>query len=67
MSPTSKRDAIKRKHKAIDNALIRCQEWTLELYNMFLIPHPDYAEGYNNILVMLEQTRAFVKSMKKHV
>lgn len=65
--PTSKRDSIKRKHQAISNALVRCEDWTLELYNMFLIPHPAYAEGYNNILVMLEQTREFVEVMRGHV
>lgn len=65
--PTSKRDLVKRKHTAISNALTRCIGWTQDLLGQFADPHPDYAEGYANILIMLEQTRIFIERMKDHI
>lgn len=65
--PTSKRDLIKRKHVAIVNALDRSMGWTLELRDQFAEPHPDYAEGYQAILVMLAQAREFTEKMKSFI
>lgn len=65
--PTSKRDYIKRKHNAIDNALARSQGWLQELHDQFLAHHPDYAEGYECIAVMVEQARQAVLKMKSFI
>lgn len=65
--PSSRRDKLKRKHTAIAKAILRCQGWTLELHELFKEPHPDYAEGYNTILIMLEQTLAFINKMKSFI
>lgn len=62
--PSSRRDMLKKKHDAILNALDRCIGWSLELYSLFKPDHPDYAEGYSNILVMLHQLKEFVGKMK---
>lgn len=61
---TSKRDLIKRKHTAIYNALERAMGWTLDLQIQFQEPHPDYAKGYGQILIMIGQAQAFIEKMK---
>lgn len=64
---TSKRDAIKRKHKAAHNSVSQAMEYVLELKEMFQEPHPKYAEGYQNILVLLDQAREFISVMKGYI
>lgn len=65
--PTSRRDGLKRKHTAIENALDRCLGWTVELHDLFKEPHPDYAKGYEQIGVMLMQAKEFVAKMKTFI
>lgn len=62
--PTSKRDLIKRKHTAIQKALVRSQGWLQELSVMFEEHHPEYSTGYMNIWVILDQAHDFVTKMK---
>jgi len=62
--PTSKRDLIKRKHTAIENALDRSMVWTQELHDMFLEYHPEYSKGYLNIFIALDQVKTFITEMK---
>ncbi len=64
---TSKRDLIKRKHTAIHNSLTRALGWSIELSNQFKEHHPDYAQGYNSIALMIDQTRDFIDKMKAHI
>lgn len=65
--PTSRRDALKRKHTAISNCLTRAIGWTQELYGLFDHYDKPHAEGYANILVMLEQTRQFIEKLREFI
>ena len=62
--PSSKRDLIKRKHTAIHNAIERAMGWSLELMLEFQEPHPDYARGYEQILITLKNAQDFIDRMK---
>ncbi|TEU17335.1 MAG: hypothetical protein E3J21_08615 [Anaerolineales bacterium] len=62
--PRNKRGDIKLKHDQTITHLETALRYQTELYNLFLEPHPDYAEGYGNICMMLVQVLEFVKKMK---
>lgn len=65
--PRNKRGNIKLRHDQTVTALEKALSYMTELYEMFLEPHPDYAEGYANICMMLCQTIEFVKKMKEFI
>lgn len=65
--PSSKRDLLKRKHGAIENALLRAMGWTEELFLQFEPVHPEYAKGYANIHIMIEMARDSIVKMKGHI
>lgn len=65
--PTSKRDAIKRKHSAIANSIQKAMDWTEELFTMFQPHHEKYAEGYALLHTNLEQCKEFIDKMKSHI
>jgi hypothetical protein len=48
-------------------ALEKAVVYLAELHDMFKPVHPQYAEGYRNILIMLAQAHEFVATMKGHV
>ena len=62
--PRSKRDHIKLKHDQTMKALEKAIAYVAELHDMFSGPHPDYAKGYENILVILATAHEFVEKMK---
>lgn len=65
--PRSKRDNIKLKHDQIMGRLEKDIEDLSELHDMFSGPHPDYAKGYKNIIMMLAQAHEFVEKMKSFI
>ena len=62
--PRSKRDHIKLKHDQTMKALEKAIAYVAELHDMFSGPHPNYAKGYENILVILATAHEFVEKMK---
>ena len=62
--PRSKRDHIKLKHEQTLKALEKAIAYVAELHDMFSGPHPDYAKGYENIIIILAQAHGFVEKMK---
>lgn len=67
MSPRTKRQNIILRHDQILAALEKAVEYLAELHDMFSGPHPEYAKGYEAILMMLAQAHSFVEDIKKHV
>lgn len=65
--PKTTRDLIKRRHDQIQTHLDRSIAYLSELYAQFLEHHPDYSEGYENIIMMLMQAKEFVEKMKSFV
>lgn len=64
---TSKRDLIKRKHTAIANSLTRALEWTAGLAEQFEKHHPDYAEGYRSIYVIINMAYENIIKMRDRI
>ena len=62
--PRSKRDTIKLKHDQTMKALEKAVTYLSELHDMFSGPHPEYAKGYENIIVIVTQAHEFVEKMK---
>lgn len=62
--PRSKRDDIKLKHNQVLNHIETAIEYLSLLHDMFSAPHPDYAQGYENIIMVLAQAHEFVEKMK---
>ena len=62
--PRSTRDTIKLRHDQTLKALEKAITYVAELHDMFSGPHPDYAVGYENILVILATAHEFVEKMK---
>ena len=62
--PRSKRDHIKLKHNQTLKALEKAIAYLAELHDMFSGPHPEYAKGYENIIVIVAQAHEFVEKMK---
>ena len=65
--PRTKRQEILLKHDQILKAIEKAIEYLSLLHDMFSGPHPDYAEGYKNIIMMLAQAHEFVEKMKGFV
>jgi len=55
------------KHDQTLKAIEKATGYMAELHDAFSGPHPDYAEGYKNIVWMLAQTHEFVEKMKSFV
>ena len=62
--PRSKRGEIKLKHDQTLRALEKAIARMSELHDMFSGPHPTYAKGYENIIIILAQAHGFVEKMK---
>lgn len=65
--PRNKRGNIKLKHDQTVTHLETALRYQTELHTMFQEPHPEYAEGYANICMMICQTLEFVKKMKEFI
>lgn len=65
--PRNRRGDLKLKHDQIMNHIETAMAYTSELHNLFLEPHPDHAEGYANICVVLAQAHEFVSMMKRFI
>lgn len=65
--PRTKRQNVLLRHEQILGALEKAIEYLAELHDMFSEPHPEYAKGYKNILMMLAQAHEFVEKMKEFV
>jgi len=65
--PRTKRQNILLRHDQILGALEKALEYLAELHDMFAPVHPEYAKGYENLIMMLAQTHEFVEEMKEHV
>ena len=62
--PRSTRDTIKLRHDQTLKALEKAIAYVAELHDMFSGPHPEYAKGYENIIVILATAHEFVEKMK---
>lgn len=65
--PKTKRDQIKMRHDQILLHLETAMGYADELHDLYLEAHPDYADGYANICLMLAQVHEFVEKMKSFV
>ena len=65
--PRSTRDTIKLRHDQTLKALEKAITYVAELHDMFSGPHPDYAVGYENILVILATAHEFVEKMRSFI
>lgn len=65
--PRTKRQNIILRHDQIMDAITKAITYLAELHDMFSGPHPEYSDGYENIIVMLAQAHAFVEKMKSFV
>lgn len=65
--PRTNRQNILLKHDQTLKALEKALSYQTELHTKFLEHHPDYAEGYANICLMLCQVIEFVKKMREYV
>lgn len=65
--PKTKRDQIKNRHDQILNHLETAMGYADELHDAYLAAHPDYAEGYASICLMLAQAHEFVEKMKSFI
>lgn len=52
------------RHDQIMSALEKAMTHLAELHDMFSGPHPEYAKGYENIIMMLAQAHDFVEKMR---
>lgn len=62
--PRTKRQNILLRHDQTLNAIEKAIDYLAELHDMFGGPHPEYAKGYRNIIMMLAQAHDFVEKMK---
>lgn len=65
--PRTKRQDILLKHDQILNHLQTVIDYLALLHDMFSGPHPDYAKGYENIIIILAQAHEFVEKMKEFI
>lgn len=65
--PTSKRGQLKRKHDQAVNGLIRAAAYLADLHKIYNEHHPDRAEGYEAILMIVLQAIEFIEKMRQHV
>lgn len=65
--PRTKRQNILLRHDQTLAALEKSLDYLAELHDTFKPVHPEYAKGYECILVMLAQAHDFVATMKGHV
>jgi len=62
--PRTKRQDILLRHDQILGAIEKAVTYLSELHDMFSGPHPEYAKGYEAILMMLAQAHEFVEKMR---
>jgi hypothetical protein len=65
--PKTTRDKIKNRHDQILTHLETAMGYADELHDMYEEAHPDYAEGYANICLMLAQVHEFTETMKSFI
>lgn len=65
--PRTKRQNILLRHDQTLAALEKAITYLDELHKQFKPVHPQYAVGYESILIMLSQAHEFVEEMKGHV
>ena len=62
--PRTKRQNVLLRHDQTLAAIEKAITYLAELQDMFAPVHPEYATGYENILMMLAQAHEFVEKMK---
>jgi len=65
--PRTKRQEVLRRHDQVLDHIEKAVGYTAELHDQFAPVHPEYAEGYKNILYMLAQGHEFMEKMKSFV
>lgn len=65
--PRTKRQNIILRHDQIMDAITKAITYLAELHDMFSDVHPEYSDGYENIIMMLAQAHAFVEKMKSFI
>ena len=65
--PRSKRDEIKLKHNQAMKAIEKAIAHLAKLHDMFNTVHPEYAKGYENIIIILAQAHEFVEKMRSFI
>ena len=62
--PRTKRQNVLLRHDQTLSAIEKAIGYLAELHDMFSGPHPDYAKGYENIIMILGQAHEFMEKMK---
>ena len=62
--PRTKRQNVLLRHAQTLAAIEKAIDYLAELHDMFAPVHPEYAKGYENIIVILAQAHEFVEKMK---
>lgn len=65
--PRTRRQEILLRHDQILGALEKAMEYVAELHDAFSVHHPEYSDGYANILVILATAHEFTEKMKGFV
>lgn len=65
--PRSNRQNILLKHDQALGAIEKAITYVAELHDMFTVHHPEYARGYENILITLTMAHDFMEKMKGFV
>ena len=65
--PKTTRDLIKRRHDQMQTHLDTVLRYLNELHDQMLEHHPDYSEGYANLILMVMQIKEFVDAMRGHI
>lgn len=65
--PRTKRQNVLLRHDQTLKAIEKAVDYLAELHDMFASVHPEYATGYENILVILAQAHTFVEKMKSFI
>lgn len=65
--PRTKRQNVLLRHDQTLGAIEKAVSYVAELHDMFAPVHPEYARGYENILVILAQAHAFMEKMREFV
>jgi len=65
--PRTKRQEILLRHDQILNALEKTLGYLADLHDQFAPVHPEYAKGYENIIMILAQAHEFVEKIRDFV
>ena len=62
--PRTKRQNVLLRHNQTLKAIEKSIDYLAELHDMFASVHPEYAKGYENIIMILGQAHEFVEKMR---